>query len=190
MQSLCDELSPPALGIYAELPSDVGDFLGVYSQVARRIPESGLRRSIEAFHLAFGEEWLNVPELDGDRDTPRALWAMATFPNEETGDLARRWLQGAKLTVRELQRLQGIRPIKTSDHARRVLATLRYLLVEFGGYSRLVLLLDEFQRVGQATKKKRDDMNSGLHTFYSSTIGSRRPGSGSDDRKSARGPLL
>lgn len=166
LEGLCSRLPTPALCVYAELPADVSDFHGVYQQIARQLPEVPLRTAIARFRAEKGTQWLDDPGLNGDRDTPRVLWTLSEFPNDEMGDLARRWLGGSRLPTKELNRLGGVTPVRTSDDARRVLATLRFLMVEHGGYSRFVLLLDEFQRVGQTSLKNLRDVNSGLHTFY------------------------
>jgi len=166
LEGLGANLENPAMAVYAELPSETMDFLGVYQQIVRQIPESSLRYSINKLRASEGSAWLDASALSGDRDTPRVLWQLSELPDDEIGDISRKWLSGGKMTASELRRLGGVAPIKTSNDALRVLSTLQRMLVEYGGFSRFVLLLDEFQRVGQANRSKLRDVNAGLHRFF------------------------
>jgi hypothetical protein len=48
------------------------------------------------------------------------------------------------------------------------LSTVLRLLSRFGGYSRVVLMLDEFQRVGQVSSKSAYDINAGIKSVFDS----------------------
>jgi hypothetical protein len=168
VQGICAAYSSPVVAVYAELPTDAVDFLRVYQQIVRQIPETVLRKSIYALREKEGSKWLDASSLNGDRDTPRVLWQLAELPDDESGEVARKWLSGATVGAAELRKIGGVAPIKTSNDALRVLSSLQHLITNYGGYSRFVLLLDEFQRVGQASKAKRRDVNAGLHKFFNS----------------------
>lgn len=166
MQGCADRNDPPAVTAYAEIPAGTTKFLDVYQEIFKGIPEQCLYRSINALRNVEGDGWLNATELNGDRDTPRVLWQLVSFPDDEIGELARRWLSGVKVSAAELRKLGGVAPVKDSNDALRMLTTLQHLITHYGGYSRLVLLLDEFQRVGQQSTNNRRDVNAGLHRFF------------------------
>ena len=166
LQGRCPEAS--ALAVYAELPNHVSDFHGVFQQVVRHIPETELRKAVHQLRARRAASWLDDPGLQADRDTPRVLWQLAERPDDEIGEFARSWLAGERLLAAQRQRLGGVQNIRTSDDALRVLVTLHHLLTEYSGHARFVLLLDEFQRVGQASMARLRSVNSGLHMFYNS----------------------
>ena len=166
IQSLCESSATSALSVYTELPNNVSDFHGVFQQVIRHIPESELRRAVHELRARSGSGWLDDPGLRGDRETPRVLWQLAEWPDDEIGEFARGWLAGERLLAPQRQRLGGVQNIRTSDDALRVLVTLHYLLTEYCGHTRFVLLLDEFQRVGQASMTRLRSVNAGLHMLY------------------------
>lgn len=166
IESVCNSNAPPALCVYTELPNGVSDFHGVFEQIVRHIPEHAFRVAVNGLRAKHGSNWLDDPGLRGDRDTPRVLWQLSELPNDEVGELARRWLAGVRVAPKELTRLGGVGALRTSDDALRVLTTIKYMITEYGHYSRLVLLLDEFQRVGQASKARLHDVNAGLHMLY------------------------
>jgi hypothetical protein len=168
LEAASGNTSAPALAVYAELPAETSDFHGVYQQIVRRIPESALRSAIYGLRDTEGDSWLDADGLMGDRDTPRVLWQLAELPNDEVGESARKWLFGERVTSKELKALGGVAAVKSSTDALRTLVTIQHLLVTYGGYSRFVLLLDEFQRVGQSNARKLRDVNAGLHRFYNS----------------------
>ena len=166
IQGLCESPETSALSIYAELPNNVSDFHGVFQQIVRHLPEAALGKAVHELRARNGTGWLDDPGLQGDRDTPRVLWQLAEWPHDEIGEFARSWIAGDRLLAAQRQRLGGVQNIRTSDDALRVLVTLHYLLTKYCGYSRFVLLLDEFQRVGQASTTRLRSVNSGLHMFY------------------------
>lgn len=168
VQHLAATVSPPALAVYSDLPKAVSDFKSVYEQIVPQLPEIVLREAVVDFRREHADDWLSVPELQGDRDTPRVLWILAEMADQPQGEVARKWLRGERLSARELLMIDYISPIKTADHATRTLQTICRLVVRGPKYSRLVLLLDEFQRIGEVTEKKIRDVNAGIHTLYNS----------------------
>lgn len=168
LQYLASTLSPPASVAYCELPKETRSFKSVYEQIARQLPERALIDQIRIFREEYGDQWLEAPELQGDRDTPRVLWALAQTSDQPQGEIARKWLRGETLLAAERRIINNISPIKTSDDATRTLGTICRLLVRNEGSCRLVLMLDEFQRIGEASAKRLYEVNSGIHTLYNS----------------------
>jgi hypothetical protein len=168
LQAIAQETTPPSVVVYCDLPESTANFLEVAKQVVPQIPESVLIRAIVGYRQRLGDDWLSNPILAGDRETPRILWMLAEMGTQVRGEVARRWLRGDKLGSRETALIDYIPPIKTSDRAIRVVATICRMILEGSQYSRLVLMFDEFQRIGQVSKKKIDDINAGINTLYNS----------------------
>lgn len=169
LQAKCSNDTEPVVAVYAELPSETMDFLGVFQQIVKGIPESVLRNVVNKLREAHGADWLQANDLNGDRDTPRVLWQLSEMPDDQVGEAARKWLSGGRTSAADLKLLGGVGAIRTSNDALRVLTTIQHLIVKYGGYRRFVLLLDEFQRVGQASRARLRDVNAGLHRFFNNS---------------------
>lgn len=166
LQFQAEGLHPGALTIYTDVSEGTPDFRRLFEQIAPRISESALSVAIIEHRRRHGDSWLSVPWLQGDRDTPRALWVLADMPSEPMADATRKWLRGERLTQREASQLGVTGSIRTSEDAVRVLSTISRLLVESRRFARVVMLLDEFQRVGQISKSKLRDVNAGISTLF------------------------
>ncbi|MCZ7577047.1 MAG: DUF2791 family P-loop domain-containing protein [Dehalococcoidia bacterium] len=90
------------------------------------------------------------------------------MPNHQVGDAARKWLRGENCTAAELKLIDGVSKLATSDHATRTLSTICRLIAGFSRFRRIVLMLDEFQRIAQLPEKRRLEVNSGIHTWFNS----------------------
>jgi hypothetical protein len=168
LEYLCGTIDPAALAIYSDLPRSATDFKGVYEQIAPRLPEDVLCDSIRKFRERYGDSWLDAPELQGDRDTPRVLWLLSVVRRDPQGDTARKWLRAERTSAREATVLDNVSPIKTGDDATRSLGTILRLIALHGGFSRTVLMVDEFQRIGQGSQRAINQVNTGIQRLYNS----------------------
>lgn len=155
-----------AVCVYCDIPLATADFRGVYVQIAPRLEEADLNDAILAFRETYGEAWLRQPQLQGDRDTPIVLWSIATMGQTMTGDLARKWLRGERLASREMSTLGVSSWLKNSEFAIRALCSVCHILLASPAVSRVVLMFDEFQRIGQVSHKRLMDVNAGLSTVF------------------------
>jgi hypothetical protein len=151
--------------VYSDLPDGAEDFKEVYRQIIPAFPEAVLASAIDNFRRLYRETWLDAPILGGDRDTPRVLWIMAQAGSPMQAEVARRWLRGERLYSRESALLENVTAIKSADQAIRVLSTLCRIVVMGGNYTRLVLMLDEFQRIGQVSRKRIAEINAGISSL-------------------------
>lgn len=168
LQAIAPETTPPSILVYCDLPESTSNFLEVARQIVPQIPERVLVRAIERYRQNLGESWLSDSLLAGDRETPQILWMLAEMGSQLRGEVARRWLRGDKLGSRESALIDYIPSIKTSERAIRVVASICRIVLRGGEYARLVLMFDEFQRIGQVSRKKIDDINAGINTLYNS----------------------
>lgn len=143
---------PKPLTIYVELP-DQPRFLELYSRIMAQLP---MDRAIP--HL------LNAPAPGADdlRRSARA-WAHGG-PTEKY--LALEWLMGGRPALRELRNTTGIgeriesdgRALEVFTHVVRALAA---------GGVRLVVLIDEFQRVASCPSKHREGLLTSIRYVFS-----------------------
>jgi hypothetical protein len=158
---------PACLPVYCDIPDSVNDFRGVYVQTVQRMPEQAMSDAIISHRRTAGEAaWLTSPVLRGDRDTARVLWLLADMGNQPQGDLARRWLAGERLGARDLATLGATAWIRTSEQAVKTLSTICRLILATDKKKRILLLFDEFQRVGQMNRKKVQDVNAGVASVF------------------------
>jgi len=167
IEGLGRKRNPPSLAIYCDVPDTAVDFRSLYIQAATRLSEEALSEAIYKHRQTEGEAgWLSSSVLRGDRTTPRILWTIAEAGASAQGDLARRWLRGERLGARDLALLGATGWIKTSDDAIRTLTTIARLLSRSKHYSRVILMFDEFQRIGQVSQKRVKDINAGIASVF------------------------
>lgn len=168
LEHLGSKVIPPTLAVYAEMPEASKDFKDVYEQLIQAIPEAPLQEAIRSFRSRHGDKWLDSPILNGDRYTPRVLWILAQLGDSAPGEVARKWLRGERMSTRELQALDNVPSLKDSDDATRTLTTICRILVDEGQFSRVVLMLDEFQRMGESNLARIRKVNAGIRKLFNS----------------------
>ena len=166
LERLAIESASSDVAVYASMPNAANGFMSVHRRIIERIPEPTLVDAIDNLRSTYGTSWLVAPELDGDRDTAHVLWHLRQTFTQESGELARRWLRGERLYAAEARQLGGMQWLRTDEDAVRCLATI-VRLVHAAGH-RLVVLLDEFQRIGESNSSDARRVNTGLHSLYNS----------------------
>ena len=152
------------LPIYVEWPKKTATFVDVYRGIASHFSRSLLSRLFWSCCDRKG-----VDEILG--------WASEEFPDfaaileclyrDEDTPLIHEWLRAELgVTRRELATIGVRNPIKTSDDAIQALVILAGLVASSGDYGKLLLMLDEFQRVDHLPPRVRRDVNTGIHTLF------------------------
>jgi hypothetical protein len=158
-----------ALCIYSELPATPQNFMAIYRELVLAVPEQGLAEAIRAYRQRqAGRDWLAGPLLAGDRDTATVLWTLAQFADHEQGQVARRWLRGEKLTRKECSLIDGVQAMRSDQDALRALTTMMRLLTELPERRRVVLMLDEFQRIGTVSRQRGLAISAAIKSLYDS----------------------
>lgn len=154
---------------YCEAPSGSFHFLDLYRQIVRSLPIGKFLEPV-ACKLATRLNDLGMPSIDRRLDVEKALWYMATDAGGK-GHIASRWLQSASgVTQKELNSAGITCPVKGTSDAASVLAALCNLLSDCSEAStRLLLLLDEYQRVGALSPARRNEISDGLLTLFNSS---------------------
>jgi hypothetical protein len=86
----------------------------------------------------------------------------------ETSTIALQWLKAQPgLSAKDLHQVGVTYRIKSAEDAIRVLTALTKLATyKTSPNSRLVILMDEYQRIGELRTSVRNEINAGLHTYY------------------------
>jgi type II secretory pathway predicted ATPase ExeA len=140
------------LPIYVLLPATITNFLGLYAAIARNIDWTKV-----GANLPNSKSWA-VTSLK------RVCTWLQTDVDLVRHNHAHRWLRGDRLRATECQMLGVASPITIPEDAVEVLAVAVHALNATG--VRVVLMIDEYQRVAEGKRKQLQDIGHGIHTLY------------------------
>ena len=150
---------------YAALPKESRSFVDIYRVIIQSI---GFESLLSTFETARRATRQNAPVRSLFAEAPPGL--MTAFEGLRIGSdairgTAKRWLLAdVALTNRELYEASLPGKIRTAEQALAVLGTVTKLILT--QRSRILLMIDEFQRAGMLRQSYRDEMNAGLHTYF------------------------
>jgi len=166
MCNLCESrVFETLLPVYVEWPKSTKTFLDVYRAASLAFSE---RLLPELLYAALVRNSIATILGTVRRQHPGMAVVLEALQAGIANALpvAMRWLRAdPTLYKRELRVLGPLERIESSDEAVRVLGALVSLLVMSGTYRRLLLMVDEFQRMGTLRPRVREEVNSGLHTL-------------------------
>lgn len=169
LQHLCRQnKSGLLIPVYVVMPKSCRRFLDVYQAIIAALP----------FDL-FGDQLVKVGSGWSDSMTLHPMFArtpgvvnaiLALRKGEaELRTTARQWLLAQSgLNSRDLRSIGVSYQIKTPEDGIAVLTTLTNLLNynSTGPSKKLVMMIDEYQRVGELTPRVRQEINAGLHSYF------------------------
>jgi hypothetical protein len=138
--------------IYALLPSRTTSFVALYSAIVANLNWN----EVEASLVDTGT-WVS-------RSMRTALQWVTIETDAVRANLGRRWLRADRLTARECERLGVEQAIKTVDDAVGALTIILRSLSATG--NRVVLMIDEYQRVAEGTRRQLQEVGHGVHTVF------------------------
>ena len=149
---------------YVEWPKKASTFVDVYRSIASRF-------SLRVLSTMF---WDYADRAGVDHVLN---WADEVYPDfqaileliyrRENNPLINEWLRAERgISKRELATIGVRNTIRTSDDAIRALVILTGLVANGTDHSKLLLMLDEFQRIDQLAPRVRRDINAGIHTLF------------------------
>jgi len=161
MTHLCGEKFKTLLPVYTEFPKTVKSFFDLYVYF---ISELGVD-----FIADVGVELMNSSKAVSIK---RALFpisadfvaALRLLGEDEV--LAKRYLMGEKVNRPTLSKHGIGKQIETSDDAVKAVACIIKMLELSGRCSRVIWMIDEFQRIGSEKNSVSIDVNTGLHSVY------------------------
>jgi hypothetical protein len=157
----------PIIPFYCALPKGCRDFIDIYRAIVRNIPVQVLRDAYKEATQLVGRASLDSTLSAISPNLPRCIQAIA-IGSESHQRVAMAWLHAeVGLPTRELHSLSIIGRLRSTDDAMAALCGI-VRLFNIGGHKRVLLMVDEFQRVEVLRKQQQDDINAGLHGFFNS----------------------
>ena len=153
--------------IYSVMPKQLKSFLEVYQAIMAGFEVELLSQMYLAVVRKLGDSRRAAREIFPEiPDVGVALVAVQSDGANQRM-LVTSWLRGGRgLTPRQLNSLGVTRNIKTTDEAVAVLTGVVRLVSSGPTYQRLLIMLDEYQRVGLFKRAVGLDINTGLQTLY------------------------
>ena len=159
---------------YVQLPplTTGSPFVALYRQVLRDFPLDVLSKRVFARYRDSIQDIFRAPP-PGTQPIHQLLWLIGTAgPGKE---VAARWLRGDRVTAGETAGLiiagkrlaMGASP-QTAQDCQNVLDSLLQTAMDFPAddSGQFVLLIDEFQRVGELNARKRTEVCDALHLLF------------------------
>ena len=151
--------------VYVEWPKKTSTFVDVYRSIALKFPPRVLSTMFWAYAGKAGVEHV----LNGASEVYPDFGAVLEriYNGDDNNPLVGEWLRAEKsITKRELTTIGVRNAIRTSDEAIRALVVLTGLVANGNTHSKLLLMLDEFQRIDQLPPRARREINAGIHTLF------------------------
>lgn len=167
IEYLCKTRFPQVIPVYAVLPKQARGFLDIYRAVATALPLETLQERLVAAGNNWPRDLCLHPLFVENPDVANAL--LATLGGDPVKLIAARQWLGAQSGLPKASQSQigVIRMIRTPEDAVGALTVLSRLLVWNTKPPRKVLVMvDEFQRIGELTPRLMREINVGLHTFF------------------------
>jgi len=167
IQHLCKHTKGKLVPAYAVMPNNPGNFLDIYRVIVSNLPFDYLGdQLVKVGNDSSGSVALH-PLFSKSPGVVNALLAM------RTGDLerviaAQQWLRAQPgLTAKDLRTVSVTYRIKTTEDAISALtALIKLITYKVMPVGKLVIMLDEYQRIGELKQSVRVSINAGIHTLY------------------------
>jgi hypothetical protein len=167
MQHLCRHTYTEVLPIYTELPRRISSFLDLYKFFVDALGSELVRELAIDVYLKNTDLEIIKKLKSTYEEFSRMLEHLATG-NDEEELIAWRWLSVKSVRNSEFRKYGIAKRIEHSDDAVRALSALVQLINASQRFSRVLWMIDEFQRIGLAQKEVLGDVNSGLHSVFNS----------------------
>ena len=156
--------------VYGEFPRSARSFVDLYRTFVAGINFEELTDAYLEASTGSGSEALRKALMTAPPDLVAAL-RVAAMGTENDRTIAFRWLRGDALPASEFRRIGIAQRIVTSDDAGRTLAALVRVFElagesRTGKVSRVLWLLDEFQRLGELPNRLINEVSTGLQSVF------------------------
>jgi len=161
--------APYIIPIYAVMPRRSTGFLELYREIVQGLPYEFLRKQIQKLGNSYKGSISLHPMFQQSPGVVKALLAMNDEDIEATTN-ARQWLAAQQgLSKSQMDQIGVTYRIKTPEDALNALSALTNLVCYDPNpekTNRLVIMVDEYQRVGERNPKIAAENNSGLHSYF------------------------
>jgi hypothetical protein len=151
---LVQQQAPASVPVFVEVPEQMKNFLELYRRVMPKLPWKRLAAIVNADET--------LPQSSQLKRVSRVI----EHGNDREQGLAFEWLFAGSVNLRDLKTFVGVQArIEDDVHAADILAELLGCLSRQG--IRVLLLFDEFQRIGALPEKNRWPVLSNLRSLFS-----------------------
>jgi len=167
IQHLCRQTQGRLTPVYAVMPKRATGFLEVYRAIVSELPYGFLGDQL----VKIGSGWTGSltlhPMFARSPGVVSAILAMRSGEAEKAS-VARQWLIAQPgLTAAHLKAVGLSYRIKTPEDAIHALSALtRMVSYKSNPPTKLVVMLDEYQRIGELKPRLMSEINAGLHGYY------------------------
>ena len=149
--------------VYVEWPKKTTTFVDVYRGIANHF---SLRVLSQLFWRCCERKGVDEVLDSVSRQFPDFATVLERIYENDRTPLIHEWLRAQPGVGRRELATIGVRnPIRTSDDAVQAVVTLVNLVASSGDYTKLLLMLDEFQRIDHLPPRIRRDVNTGIRTM-------------------------
>lgn len=167
LKHLCQQTHGRLIPVYTVMPRSTKGFLDLYRAIVSELPYDFLGEQL----VKAGSGWTGSltlhPLFSRSPGVVSALLAIRSGDTEKATH-ARQWLVAQPgLTASQLRSFGATYRIKTPEDATHALSALTNLITfKSTPPAKLVILLDEYQRIGELRPPVRSEINAGLHGYY------------------------
>lgn len=167
LQYRCKQSEGKLVPVYAVMPKRATGFLEVYRAIVSELPYDFLGEQLVKVGSSSSGSLTLHPMFTRSPGIVNALLAMRSG-DAEKASAARQWLAARPgLSARDLRVVGVTYRIKTPEDAVNALTALTWLAnFKSNPTTKLVVMLDEFQRIGELKPGIVQEINSGLHTYF------------------------
>lgn len=167
LQHLCQRTQGRLIPVYAGMAQRPKGFLDLYRAVVPEFPFELLGHQLVTIGNTWSGSLQRHPMFAKSPGVVNALLAMRGGDGTVAA-LARQWIIGQPgLLAADLRAIGVSYRIRTPEDAVNALSALTSVATFGSGASpKLVLMLDEYQRIGVLAPRPRDEINTSLHTYF------------------------
>jgi hypothetical protein len=148
------------------MPNKPNGFLDVYREIVAALPFEDLSEQLIKVGSGTGANIAMNPLFARTPGVIRALLAIRKG-EIETSTTAIQWLKAQPgLSSTDMRQIGVTYRIKTAEDAIHTLKALTKLAIYNRPNARLVLLIDEYQRIGELKASTRNEINAGLQSYF------------------------
>lgn len=167
IRHLCKQTQGKLVPVYAVMPNNPSNFIDIYRAIVSDLPFNYLGDQLVKVGIDSSGSVALHPMFSKSPGIVSALLAMRSGDMERV-IAAQQWLRAQPgLTAKDLRTVGVSYRIKTTEDAIIALSVLIKLIsYKVAPVGKLVIMLDEYQRIGELRQSVRQSINAGLHTLY------------------------
>ncbi len=164
---LCEKTKTRLIPVYVVMPKRATGFLELYRAIATELPFEFLGEKLASAGVVSASNPIGHHIFSKSPGIVSAIIAMLSG-DAEKNMAARQWLSAQPgLSSRDLHSVGVTYRIKTPEDAINALTALtRLVTLKSDPPSKLVIMIDEFQRIGELKESVRREISSGLHSYF------------------------